>query len=50
MTLDEASARLEADGFVAEVGGRYRPGDRVSRQDPAAESMVPRGSVVTLRF
>jgi serine/threonine-protein kinase len=50
MTLDEASARLEADGFAAEVGGRYRPGDRVSRQDPAAGSMVPRGSVVTLRF
>lgn len=48
LTLDEAATRLEADGFVVEVDGPYRPGREVRSQDPPAGRQVKRGSTVTL--
>jgi serine/threonine-protein kinase len=50
LTLDDAVSILEDAGLVADVQGRYRTGDRVSRQSPSQGSMIPRGSDVTIRF
>ncbi|MGZ8762218.1 MAG: protein kinase domain-containing protein [Acidimicrobiia bacterium] len=47
-TIEEASQRLAALGLQANVQGNYRPGGRVIASDPAAGTMVKRGSTVRL--
>ena len=48
-TLDAAVQQLQTLGLVPDTTG-YLPGRTVRLQDPAAGSMIPKGSTVTLAF
>lgn len=48
LDLEEAAARLERAGFEVEVGGGYRPGRPVRRQDPSPGTEARRAATVTL--
>jgi eukaryotic-like serine/threonine-protein kinase len=47
-TFDQASIKLEALGFQISTVGSFRLSDRVHQQSPAALTMAPRGSTVTI--
>ena len=50
LTLDDASAQLQAAGLTAALSGAYRPGAKVRAQDPPGAAVVKRGATVTLFF
>ncbi|CAB4769812.1 unannotated protein [freshwater metagenome] len=50
LTLDAASAQLQAAGLTSSVSGAYRPGAKVRAQDPPNGAVVKRGATVTLFF
>ncbi len=50
LTLDAASAQLQAAGLTSAVSGAYRPGAKVRAQDPPSGVVVKRGATVTLFF
>ncbi|MEN9593952.1 MAG: hypothetical protein RLY23_435, partial [Actinomycetota bacterium] len=50
LTLDAASAQLQAAGLTSAVSGAYRPGAKVRAQDPPNGGVVKRGATVTLFF
>ncbi|MGH9023441.1 MAG: PASTA domain-containing protein [Acidimicrobiia bacterium] len=48
LDLEDAASRLERAGFDVELGGGYRPGRPVRRQEPSAGTEARRGTTVTL--
>lgn len=48
MTFDEALNYLAQNGFQASTVGSFKPKDRVGQQTPAAGTMAPRNSTVTI--
>jgi len=48
LQFDQASIKLEALGFQISTVGSFRLSDRVHQQSPAALTMAPRGSTVTI--